>query len=265
MVTTAYNFKQWFRRHYPDIRINPVYGLEAYTFDKPLSPEHMYEYNVQQLQNGQYIVFVGRTSEQIMELMRDITTNGLSYVRPKKAIPTTFSSFENWYREKQLKPLHRTHCSKVTANELLHTETPEWNVKRDWYMYEFSMDPARMDGADELFAEGKMVYGGPFIYTSSGTITLLVKASTNTYVSKKQLFLQKFALMQPLFEQLVAACAEEDWDKAEEVCNQYASIQFDTEVVVKNVEDMKQAYSNNELALYARIRANFNEAPEDGF
>lgn len=262
MVTTAYNFKQWFKRHYPDIMINPVYGLEAYTFDKPLSPEHMYEYNVQQLQNGHYIVFVGRTPEQVIELMRDIATNGLQYRKPQRGIPTTFSSFENWYRNKQLKPLHRTHCAKITAADALHDEAQE-HVKRDWYMYEFSLDPARCDGAAELFKE-PLNFAGPHVTTESGTIVLLIKSPVSAYVSKRQLFLQKFTLMQPLFEQLVTACAQGDWDKAVDLCNQYASIQFDKQVCVIEAAALKTAYEHNELSLFTRCRSNFTEEVRDG-
>lgn len=258
MITTAYNFKQWFKRHYPDVMINPVYGLEAYTFDKPLSPEHMFEYNVQQLQNGQYIVFVGRTPEQIVELMRDITANGLQYRKPQRGIPTTFSSFENWYRDKQLKPLHRTHITKTTAADALHDESLE-HVKRDWYMYEFSMNPAR---GGEAFKE-PLNFAGPYVITESGTIVLLIKSPVSSYVSKKQLFLQKFSLMQPLFEQMVAACGAGEWEKAADLCNQYASIQFDNEVTLENSEKLREAYEHNELSLFVRVRANFNLVEQD--
>lgn len=263
MVTTPYNFKQWFKRHYPDIMINPVYGLEAYTFDKPLSPEHMFEYNVQQLPSGLYIVFVGRSPEQIVELMRDISQNGLQYRKPQRGIPTTFSSFENWYRNKQLKPLHRTHIAKMTAAEALHDNSLE-KVKRDWYMYEFSLDPARCDGASELFKE-PLNFAGPYVTTESGTIVLLIKAPVSAYVSKRQLFLQRFALMQPLFEQMVAACAKEEWDKANELCSQYASIQFDKQVSVVDAAAVKKAFESNELSLFCRCRSNFEEIKDEEF
>ena len=261
MITTAYNFKQWFKRHYPDIMINPVYGLEAYTFDKPLSQEHMYEYNVQQLPSGLYIVFIGRTPEQVLELMRDIAQNGLQYTRPKRGIPTTFSSFENWYRDRQLRPLHRTHITKQSAAEALHDNSLE-KVKRDWYMYEFSLDPARCDGAAELFKE-PLNFAGPYVITESGTIVLLIKSPVSSYVSKKQLFLRRFALMQPLFEQLVAACAKDEWDKATDLAQQYMGIQFETTGTV-DTEQLKNAYANNELSLFTRVRANLKEA-EDAF
>lgn len=260
MVTTPYNFKQWFKRHYPDIMVNPVYGLEAYTFDKPLSPEHMFEYNVQQLPNGQYIVFVGRSPEQIVELMRDISQNGLQYHKPERGIPTTFSSFENWYRNKQLKPLHRTHVAKTTAAEALHDNSLE-KVKRDWYMYEFSLDPAK---GGESFKE-PLKFGGPYVTTESGTIVLLIKAPVSAYVSKRQLFLQKFTTMQPLFEQMVAACAKEEWDKANELCSQYASIQFDKQVSVIDAGAVKTAFENNELSLFCRCRSNFEEVKDGEF
>lgn len=249
MVTTPYNFKQWFRRHYPDIRIYPVYGMEAYTFDKPLDASDMYAYNVQQLPNGHYIVFVGRTPEQIVELMREIKENGLNYVRPRKAIPTTFTSFENWMQNNNIRPLYRTHISKQTATEALHIESdePTWNTRRDWYMYEF----------EGVIAEAnKMVqFGGPHTITSNNTYVLLVKASTNTYVSKKQLFLQKFSLMQPIFEQCVAACAKEEWEQAKVLVEQYMGIQFDITGTV-DIEALKEAYGNGELSLFVRCRSN---------
>lgn len=264
MVTTPYNFKQWFKRHYPGIMINPVYGLEAYTFDKPLSPEHMFEYNVQQLPSGLYIVFIGRSPEQIIELMRDINKNGLQYKKPERGIPTTFASFERWYRDRQLKPLHRTHVTKMTAAEALHDNSLE-KVKRDWYLYEFSLDPSRCDGADQLFAEDKMKFGGPYVITESGTIVLAIKSPVSTYVSKRQLFLQRFTTMQPLFEQLVVACATDDWDKANELCSQYVSIQFDTALSVVDAAALKEAFKNNELALFVRCRSNFMEVEDGGF
>lgn len=260
MVTTAYNFKQWFKRHYPDIMINPLYGMEAYTFSKPLSPEHMFEYNVQQLPNGQYIVFVGRTPEQVLELMRDIAQNGFQYRKPQRGIPTTFSSFENWYRNKQLKPLYRTHITKTTAADALHDDSLE-HVKKDWYMYEFSLDPAK---GGEVFKE-PLSFAGPYTRTENGTIVLLIKSPVSSYVSKRQLFLQRFTLMQPLFEQLVAACAQEDWDKANEVCSQYASIQFDRPLTIKDAGALKEAYKQNEISLFVRCRTNFEEVENGGF
>ncbi len=256
MVTTTYNFKQWFKRHYPDITIYPIYGMEAYTFDKPMSPQDMYEYNVQQLPSGQYIVFVGRTAEQVIELMRSIKEHGLNYVRPHRGTPTTFSSFENWIRDRGYEYKHRTHCSKATANELLHTNETEWNMRRDWYMYEFDKTIGQVVIQD---------FHGPYTATTSGTVVILIKASTNSYVSKKQAFLQKFALMQPLFEQLVGAAATGDWDKANELAGQYASIQFDVTLSVTDASALKTAYEHNELSLFTRVRANFTEVKDGEF
>lgn len=251
MVTTPYNFKQWFKRHYPDITINPVYGLEAYTFDKPLLPTDMFEYNVQQLPNGLYIIFVGRSPEQIVDLMRNINENGLQYIRPQRKIPTTFASFENWLRNNQIKPLYRTHIARQTAAEALHTKSDDaqMNQRRDWYMYE-------LNGTVDLSS-----FTGPTLKTENGTIVVLIKASTNTYVSKKQLFRERFALMQPVFEQLVAACATGEWDKATDLCEHYMGIQFDCEGTVE-LEQLKQAYERGELSLFTRIRSNLKEVSD---
>lgn len=253
MIRTYHNFKQWVRKTYPDIDIRPVYGTGAYTMDKAMSPEHMYEYNVQQLPSGHYIVWPGLTADQIEVQYRSIVQNGAP-VRPEHAIPSTFSSFESWITKHQLKPLHRTHVTNISAAEALHDDSLE-KVKRNWYLYEFSLDPARMDGADKLFA--KPVTRAPYITTENGTIAILIKTSNSGYVSKKQLFMQKFAMMQPLLEQAIAACAKEDWDRAAELLSNYASIQFGEQMCVKNTADIKEAYNEGIITLYARNIKNF--------
>ena len=250
MIRTYHNFKQWINRHYPDITVIPIYGTGAYTLSKPLSPEDMYVYNVQQLPNGTYIVFPGLEASQVMEMYQSIVKHGMPK-RPERGVPTTFSAFETWVTKHGLKPLHRTHITGISAAEALHDDSLE-HVKRNWYMYEFSLDP--VSGASELFKEAPRA---PHVYTESGSITLLIKTSGSTYVSKKQLFLRKFASMQPLYEQAVAACATEDWDKAAELLANYASIQFEKDVCVSDISKMKEAYENGILNLFARCFENF--------
>ena len=257
MIRTYHNFKQWVKQHYPDIDIRTVYGTGAYMLDKPMSPEHMYEYNVQQMPNGQYIVFPGATPEQVIEAMNSIR-KGVPK-KPDRGVPTTFSSFESWITRHQLKPLHRTHCTDITAAEVLHDDSLE-HVKRNWYLYEFSLDPARMDGANELFKDPPRA---PHVYTSNGTIAILIKTSSSGYVSKRQLFLQKFTTMQPLMEQTIAACAKEEWEHAADLLSNYASIQFGRQLKVADINKMKEAYNEGVITLYARILENFEMEASD--
>lgn len=251
MIRTYHNFKQWVRKTYPDIDIRPVYGTGAYTMDKAMSPEHMYEYNVQQLPSGHYIVWPGLTAEQIEVQYRSIIQNGAP-VKPEKMIPSTFSSFESWLTRNGLKPLHRTHVTNISAAEALHDDSLE-KVKRNWYLYEFNLSPQ--------FKE--LVTRAPYIKTESGTIAILIKTSNSGYVSKKQLFLQKFATMQPLLEQAIAACAKDEIDKAAELLSQYASIQFGQQMVVADRTKMKEAYDEGIITLFARNIKNFTVEASD--
>lgn len=248
MIRTYHNFKQWVKQHYPDVDIRPVYGTGAYTIDKALNPEHMYEYNVQQLPSGLYIIWPGATAEQVIEAMRYIATNGLPK-RPDRGVPTTFTAFESWLTKNGIKPLHRTHVTNISAADALHNDSLE-KVKRNWYLYEFKQLPTTDIKA-------------PHVTTENGTVVLAIKTSNSGYVSKRQLFLQKFATMQPLMEQAIAACAQEEWTKAAELLSSYASIQFDREVKVKDLVAMKEAYDEGTLTLYARILENFEMEASD--
>lgn len=252
MIRTYHNFKQWVKRTYPDVDIRPVYGTGAYTMDKALSPEHMYEYNVQQLPSGHYIVWPGLTAEQVEVQYRNIRQNGVP-TRPEKMIPSTFSSFESWLTKHQMKPLHRTHVTNISAAEALHDDSLE-KVKRNWYLYEFALT--------DVFKE-PLVTRAPYVETSNGTIAILIKTSNSGYVSKKQLFMQKFAMMQPLLEQAIASCAKEEWFKAAELLSNYASIQFGQQMAVADITKMKEAYDEGIVTLYARNIKNFTVEASD--
>lgn len=256
MIRTYHNFKQWVKRHYPGIVINPVYGTGAYTLDKPLSDVDMYLYNVQQLPSGLYIVFPGLSPEQVAEQYRNIVQNGVP-TRPTTRIPTTFSSFETWLTKNQLKPLYRTHVTETSAADLLHDNNLE-HVKRNWYMYEFDKDAS----ATSIFKE-PLDFAGPHVTTENGTLVLLVKTSASGYVSKRQLFLKKFATMQPIYDQIVVACAKDEWDNAQNLVEQYASIQFEKDMHLKDVEQLKEAYEDGTLALFTRNIANFEVETSD--
>ena len=257
MITTKYNFRQWLKKKYPDIIPTPVYGTSAYILNKALEPIDMYQYNVQQLANGRYIVFIGvNYSEQyIRELMSNINNGTLQQSKrpPAPFAPTTFSAFEHYLEQKGIEPIHRTHIQDQTANEALFTESdePGWNSRRNWYMYELEKGSIELNPAS------------PYRETENNTIVVLIKCATSSYVSKKKLFAQKFVLMQPLYEQLVASLATADDNRAVELCNQYVSIQFDQELKVKNIEDMKEAYKDGLLRMYTCKVENFEVASDD--
>lgn len=249
MITTKYNFKQRMRQKYPDITFTPVYGTNAYLFNKELDAVDMYNYSVTQLANGQYLCFVG--SKPQLEIITALN-NGLAISRRTAAYaPSTFASFETYLQQHDIEPIHRTHIQDQSANEALFTDKPEWNTKRNWYMYELPKNAITPHPQT------------PMIETENGTVVLLIKASTSSYISKKKLFMQKFTRMQPLYEQIVAACAVEDWDHAAELCSQYATIQFEHTLRVKDINAMKEAYTNGLLRVYTREIESFEVAQDD--
>lgn len=248
MIRTKYNFKLWLRKTYPDIEATPIYGLPAYLLNKAMDPLHMYEYNVQQLPNGKYIVFIGISPEDVPAMLQMYKANGTT--RPEKPfLPTTFASFENWLKRHNIKPLHRTFIQRQTANTTLFTnnDNPQWNTRHTWYQYEFEAD---------TFTDTQLNII-PHTITENNTIVLLIKASSSSYVSKRQLFLQKFSTMQPIYEQLVACCANEEWDTATQLCAQYMSIQFEYDGTVDK-EQLKEAYANGQLSSFTRIKGNLH-------
>ena len=249
MIRTYHNFKQWVSRHYPNINIMPVYGTGAYILDKPMSPEHMYEYMVQQLPNGNYIVFPGLTAEQVAEQFTSIVKDGVP--RRVTKIPTTFSSFEDWLTRNSIKPLHRTHVTDISPADALHDSSLD-HIKGNWYLYELEAASVK---AEDIIA--------PHVNTSSGTVAILIKTSSSGYVSKRQLFLRKFTTMQPLYEQLVAACAKEDWEQAGQLCGDYASVQFEKQLKVKSIDRMREAYIDGILSLFTRNPENFEVETSD--
>lgn len=255
MITTKYNFKQRMSKKYPDISFIPVYGTNAYMFDKELDAVDMYEYNVTQLTNGKYVCFIGSIPMRLrMDTVKQLN-EGKSPHTGKRSYyaPTTFTTFESYLLSKGVQYIHRTHIQEQSANEALFQENqdPAWGIKRNWYMYEIPKDSIVPNPAT------------PYIETENGTMVLLIKSSNSTYVSKKKLFMQKFTRMQPIYEQIIAACATEDWDRASILCSQYVSIQFDQTLTVKDIEAMKEAYANGLLRIYTRTLENFEVAQDD--
>ena len=255
MITTKYNFKQRMSKKYPDIIFTPVYGTSAYLFSKELDPVDMYEYNVQQLSNGQYICFVGvNDTELIATTIKQFNSGTVPLTRRETPYaPTTFTTFEAYLQRHAVTPIHRTHVQEQSANEALFTNNtdPSWGVRRNWYMYEFEKSiPITFNPQT------------PVLETEASKV-VLIKASNSSYISKKKLFMQRFTRMQPLYDQLIAALAVGDDERAQALCEQYVSIQFDQTLKLKDINAMKEAYANGLLRLYTRNIENFEVAQDD--
>ena len=255
MITTKYNFKQRMSKKYPNIIFTPVYGTSAYLFNKELDAVDMYEYNVQQLANGQYICFVGTNDTELIATTIKQFNNGTIPLTRRETpyAPTTFTTFEAYLSRKAITAIHRTHVQEQSANEALfqNNEDPTWNVKRNWYMYEFDKNTPLVFNPQT-----------PVLETDNSKV-VLIKASNSSYISKKKLFMQRFTRMQPLYDQLIAACATSDMERAQALCEQYVSIQFDQTLKVRNIEQLKEAYTNGLLRLYTRNIENFEVATTD--
>lgn len=259
MITTKYNWKQWLHKTYPDVTAVPIYGLNAYILSKPLEPVHMFEYNIQTLKNGQYVVFVGTPVSEIPALLKKLNTEGIQGTRPHNeglCNPTTFSSFEKWLNRHDIKYKYRTYSGNTTANTLLGSakEDPAWNRHGNWYIYEFAQDTVE---------ESKINPVTPYLKTENNTVVLLIKAPAQIYVSKRQRFLKHFELMQPIYEQLVVALSKDDTETATSLVNQYASMQFDRTMVLNSYDDMKEAYNEGILTLFVKNIANFTAQEDD--
>lgn len=259
MITTKNNFKGFLRRKYPTINAYPVYGLPMYILDHPLNQIDTWEYNVQPLPNGKYVAFIGVTVQEATKLLEQLNKDGVpsnSHSREKETAPTTFSCFEAWLDRHQIKAFNRTFCNNMSPEECFHSEhiesCPAPQKKGTWYMYEL---PGYIN-------TGKTLANIPNItvdYGPKGDITIcLIKASASKYKSKRQRLMEKFQFMQPIYEQLIAACAiasqndsAADWDKALGLCIQYMQVQFEKEGIV-NVDKMKEAYKNGTIGLFTR-------------
>lgn len=271
MITTKYNFKLWLHRKYPNITATPIYGMPAYILSKPLNPADNFLYNVQQLPDGRHVVFIGVSIHELKDYLNTLRVSGIpqtNYRAIRTTAPTTFASFQSWLDRNHIVPLNRTFCSNYSVSDLF--KDPDASMeKRAWYMYELPITGNNND-TEILFKEI------PHIYSTSTTdegltvnvVIVLIKASTSVYKSKKQRFIEKFALMQPLYEKLIADCAkaqlveesgeraDDEWDKAISTCNQYMGILFEREGYVE-INALKEAAHEGSLGLFTRNPENF--------
>lgn len=251
MIKTKYNFKQWLCRTYPDVIATPIYGLPAYILSKPLKPLHMHEYMIQQLANGQYIVFIGLNATQIERYIRNLNEEGIPHRRNGRqsiCCPTTFSAFERWLARNNIRYNERVYVSNQTASEVLHIESeePGWNTHHNWYLYDVNIPE---DQINPLVPRNDRFF--------------LIKAPSTLYVSKRSKLIQNLVLMEPVYEQLVRACTTEDWERAQALVDQYASIQFDFEAHIKDINKLKEAFDAGTLYVFVRNVENFEMASPD--
>lgn len=269
MITTKYNFKLWLHRKYPDITATPIYGMPAYILSKPLNPADNFAYNVQQLPDGRYVVFVGCNPATIRQLMQQLKEGvpQTNYRAIRITAPTTFASFQSWLDRNHIVPLNRTFCSNDSVANLFKDETQSME-KRAWYMYELATTEEHRIGDNDTETLFKAI---PHMYSVSTTdgglkvpvVIVLIKASTSIYKSKKQRFIEKFDLMQPLYEKLITNCAfaqfveesgepaDTEWNEAVATCEQYMGILFEREGHVE-IKALKEAAHEGSLGLFTR-------------
>lgn len=275
MVTTKYNFKAYIKRTYPDISTIPVYGAPAYILTKALSPEDMYMYNVQQLQDGRYLAIIGPFKvSSVKDLINSLNVGKIPTREHSKSAPTTFSCFEQWCVRNGIQPLNRTFCSHKAPSELFHTQDINNCVNvdepRTWYMYEI---PVEVKENGILSEEDVERYAKvPYIIIKN-RVVCLIKATNSKYKSKRQMFIDHARTMQPIYEQLVSvaatASAQDDihkkhadvedgsdkWEEAKRLCEQYMGIQFEYHGTV-DIERLKEATNDGILGLFVRDRQN---------
>lgn len=266
MITTKYNFKLWLHKKYPHITATPIYGLPAYILSQTMNAQDNFMYNTQQLPDGRYVVFVGCNPATIRQLMQQLKEEGVpkaDYRSVRTTAPTTFASFQMWLDRHDITPLNRTFCANDSIANLFKDETRS-TEKRAWYMYEIPLPLPQQD-------EEKVFENVPHIRSVSTTleglkvpvVIVLIKASSSRYKSKKQRFIEKFDLMQPLYEKLIADCAkaqvmedrgepaDTEWNEAVATCEQYMGILFEREGHVE-ISALKEAAHEGSLGLFTR-------------
>jgi hypothetical protein len=237
MVTTKYAFKQWLHKHYPDIDATPIYGLNAYIISQPLSEVDMWRYNVQQMENGKYVVFVGATVEESVRKLQELKAG---MPQKEQKLPTSFGSFEAFCSRRNITWTNRVYMNNKTPEECFLVPYPENTERRSWYLYELNKD-----ALDDVIKDGVPTHvDGDHIY-------VLVKTYTTKYKSKKQRFVEHFNLMQPIYEQIIIALTKGEDDKAANLASHYGSLLFDKIGSVDAVL-MRKAYHEGNIQMFLR-------------
>lgn len=256
MVTNKYSFKQWLRRKYPDLIATPVYGISAYIISGPMNDFDAFTYYQTMLENGQYIVFIGMTPEDISKTISEVKKNGLpdrpaNNRRMSEYAPTTFTAFESWLVRNHMNIIHRSFQPHKSPQEILTPFGDIENIKgcqdvflqRTWYLYEIDCD-------DHYFPTL------PHISLSTGGTAVLVKASSSRYRSKKERLSANFNTMQSYKEQLIVALTNGDEDRAISAAKLYCATLYECPIdqIDVDYQAMKEELDGGKLGIYLRDR-----------
>lgn len=264
-MTNKYSFKQWFKRKYPDLIATPVYGINAYIITGPMDEFDAFTYYQTTLDNGQYIVFIGMTAEEISKTISSIKKDGLpdrpaNNRRLSEFAPTTFTAFEAWLERNHITYVHRTFQPHKSPQEILTPFGDVENIKgcldvflqRTWYLYEIDCD-------DHYFPTL------PHITLDSGGTAVLVKASSSRYRSKKERLSANFNTMQSYKETLIVSITKGDVEMAMASAKLYCSVLYECPLDIINVDfqAMKEELDAGKLGIYLRDKAKRVQPRED--
>ena len=273
MITNRNNFRAYLRRQYPDVIPTSINNLPLLLIDKPLSDMDMYQYNIQQLTDGKYIVFFGISPGEAKELFLQIKQDPHMLTQTRRntlIVPTTFVAVENWLDRHNILYKERTYCANKTPQEILDPLHEDGHLVKGtaaplqpgtWYLYDLNTE----DFDEEQLCQVPHV-------VIDNRLMLLAKASSSHYKSKRQRFLDKFQFMMPLYEQAISSCAtacekerndekaEDDWKRAQYLCVEYMRAQFSiTGTRVIDIDKMKEAYHEGTLSLFLRDPENLHQ------
>ena len=252
MITSKNNFKKYLRTRYPDIRAESISGVNAYLLDKPLSPQDMLDYSVMQLEDGKYVVFIGMRYNEVIDIFTEMKETGVTTrsmtTKASIEMPTTFTSFQQWLQRNDMVYKHRLFIPHKSIDQCLqgtnysNNSNVSDNVPCTWYQYELegAIDPLLLIHVPYAIVENTD-------HTQSTIV--LIKASSSTYKSKRQQRLENFNLMQPLYEQIVVACNDSDWERALHLTESYKAIKFQRPQKC-NIEELRKAHELNTLLMY---------------
>ena len=252
MITSKNNFKKYLRTRYPDIKAESISGVSAYLLDKPLSPQDMLDYSVMQLEDGKYVVFIGMQYNEVLDIFTEMKETGITTktmtTKASIEMPTTFTSFQQWLQRNNKTYKHRTFIPHMSIEQCLqgtdysNNSNVSDNTPCTWYQYE-------LEGEIDPLLLIRVPY--TVVANTDGTVStiVLIKASSSSYKSKKQQRLENFNLMQPLYEQIVVACNEDDWERALHLAESYKEIKFQRKQRCK-IEELQDAHVKNILTFY---------------
>lgn len=261
MTSNKNRFRFWMRSNYPETKVTTVYGEPAFLIDKPLSEEDAFLAHQQDLNNGNYIVFVGIKSSQVLDCFNRIKACNYRTRRPTLNAPTTFGCFEVWCSNRHIDCSKRTHQYQKTPLEVFNCDAsliqgPVAHTD-NWYLYELQ-DVGVYD-----FSKVPHV-----CYPEQGLTYVLIKAGgkQNIYHSKRKQLSEYLALMEPIKTQMITSIARGDEITTAAMFNVYMHMRFhrnDSKTILCNYDALKKALDNNQLELYLTSWEEEDEAEEE--